>query len=33
VIIDGGDHDFSPAGPREQMALRVAEWCRESLAS
>jgi dienelactone hydrolase len=33
VIIDGGDHDFSPAGPREQMALRVAEWCRDSLAS
>jgi dienelactone hydrolase len=33
VIIDGGDHDFSPAGPRAQMAQRVAEWCRESLAA
>jgi dipeptidyl aminopeptidase/acylaminoacyl peptidase len=33
VIVEGGDHDFSPATPREQMAQRVAEWCRESLAS
>jgi dipeptidyl aminopeptidase/acylaminoacyl peptidase len=33
VIIEGGDHDFSPATPREQMAQRVSEWCRESLAS
>ena len=32
AIIEGGDHDFSPAGPREHMAERVAEWCRESLA-
>jgi dipeptidyl aminopeptidase/acylaminoacyl peptidase len=33
VIIEGGDHDFSPAGPRAMMAQRVAEWCRESLAT
>ena len=30
VIIEGGDHDFAPAGPRQMMAERVAEWCRES---
>jgi dienelactone hydrolase len=29
VIIEGGDHDFAPAGPRQMMAERVAEWCRE----
>ena len=33
VIIEGGDHDFSPAKPREQMAQRVSEWCREGLAT
>jgi len=33
VIIEGGDHDFSPAGPRAMMAQRVAEWCRENLAA
>lgn len=33
VIIEGGDHDFSPATPREQMAKQVSEWCRESFAS
>jgi dienelactone hydrolase len=33
VVIEGGDHDFSPAGPREKMAQRVAEWCRDNLAS
>lgn len=33
AIIEGGDHDFAPAGPREHMAERVAEWCRESLAT
>jgi dienelactone hydrolase len=33
VIIEGGDHDFAPAGPRQMMAERVAEWCRESLAT
>lgn len=33
VIIEGGDHDFSPAGPREMMTQRVAEWCRESFAT
>ena len=32
VIIQGGDHDFAPAGPRQVMAERVAEWCRENLA-
>ena len=29
AIIEGGDHDFAPAGPRQMMAERVAEWCRE----
>jgi dipeptidyl aminopeptidase/acylaminoacyl peptidase len=33
VIIEGGDHDFAPAGSREKMAQRVGEWCRDSLAS
>lgn len=33
VIIEGGDHDFAPAGPREMMAERVAEWCRDGLAT
>ena len=33
VIIEGGDHDFAPAGPRQMMAERVAEWCRDNLAS
>jgi len=33
VIIEGGDHDFAPAGPRQMMAERVAEWCRESFAA
>jgi dienelactone hydrolase len=33
AIIEGGDHDFSPAGPRTMMAQQVAEWCRESLAT
>ncbi len=33
VVIEGGDHDFAPAGPRETMAQRVAEWCREGLAA
>lgn len=32
VIVEGGDHDFAPATAREQMAERVGEWCRESLA-
>jgi hypothetical protein len=30
VTIEGGDHDFAPAGPRAQMAAAVAEWFRES---
>jgi dienelactone hydrolase len=33
VVIEGGDHDFAPAGPRGMMAERVAEWCRENLAT
>ena len=33
VIIEGGDHDFAPAGPRQAMANRVAEWCRDSFAT
>jgi dienelactone hydrolase len=32
VTIDGGDHDFSPAGPRAKMTEAVAEWMREALA-
>lgn len=32
VTIEGGDHDFAPAGPRAQMAETVAEWMRETLA-
>lgn len=32
VTIEGGDHDFAPAGPRAKMALTVADWMRESLA-
>jgi len=32
VTIDGGDHDFAPAGPRAEMARTVAEWLRETLA-
>jgi dienelactone hydrolase len=33
VIVEGGDHDFAPAGPRQMMAERVAEWCRENFAT
>ena len=32
VTIEGGDHDFAPAGPRAKMAQTVAEWMRENLA-
>ena len=32
VTIEGGDHDFGPAGPRANMTATVAEWMRESLA-
>lgn len=32
VIIEGGDHDFAPAGPRDKMAQEVGKWCRENLA-
>ncbi len=31
VMIEGGDHDFAPAGPRVKMAATVAEWMRGSL--
>ena len=32
VTIEGGDHDFAPAGPRAKMAQTVTEWVRESMA-
>ena len=32
VLIEGGDHDFNPAGARERMTTTVAEWVRESFA-
>lgn len=32
VIIEGGDHDFAPGGPRDKMAQEVGKWCRENLA-
>ena len=32
VIVEGGDHDFAPAGARDKMAREVSEWCRENLA-
>ena len=32
VTIEGGDHDFAPAGPRAKMTATVAEWLRETLA-
>ena len=31
-IVDGGDHDFAPAAPRDKMAQEVSAWCRENLA-
>lgn len=31
VTIEGGDHDFAPAGPRAKMTETVAAWVRESL--
>lgn len=31
VTIEGGDHDFAPAGPRAKMTETVAEWMRETL--
>jgi dienelactone hydrolase len=31
VMIEGGDHDFAPAGARAKMAAAVADWMRESL--
>ena len=33
AIIEGGDHDFAPGAARRMMAERVAEWCRESVAT
>jgi dienelactone hydrolase len=32
VTIEGGDHDFAPAGPRAEMTETVADWLRETLA-
>lgn len=32
AIVEGGDHDFAPAGARDKMAQKVSEWCRENLA-
>ncbi len=32
VIVEGGDHDFAPAEPRDKMAQEVGKWCRENLA-
>lgn len=32
VTIEGGDHDFAPAGPRAKMSAAVAEWLKETLA-
>jgi dienelactone hydrolase len=32
VTIEGGDHDFAPAGARAKMTATVAEWMRETLA-
>ena len=32
VTIEGGDHDFAPAGPRAKMTQTVAEWMRGTLA-
>lgn len=32
VTIEGGDHDFAPAGPRARMTETVANWLRETLA-
>jgi len=31
IMIEGGEHDFAPAGPRAKMAGTVAEWMRGSL--
>jgi dienelactone hydrolase len=32
VTIEGGDHDFAPAGARAKMTETLAEWLRETLA-
>jgi dienelactone hydrolase len=32
VTIEGGDHDFAPAGPRAKMTETVADWMRDALA-
>jgi dienelactone hydrolase len=32
VTIEGGDHDFAPAGARAEMVKTVADWMRETLA-
>ena len=31
VVVEGGDHDFSPTGPRAKMAAVVATWLRDHL--
>jgi dienelactone hydrolase len=31
VMVEGGDHDFAPAGPRAKMTETIAEWMRETL--
>jgi dienelactone hydrolase len=31
VTIEGGDHDFAPAGPRAEMAQTVAAWIAERI--
>ena len=32
VTIEGGDHDFAPAGPRAKMTEAISSWVRETLA-
>ena len=31
VTIEGGDHDFAPAGPRAKMTEAISSWVRETL--
>jgi dienelactone hydrolase len=33
VTIEGGDHDFAPAGPRAEMARTIADWVADSLSA
>jgi len=32
ITIEGGDHDFAPAGPRAKMTEAISSWVRETLA-